>query len=102
MRVKITRPSLRVLMLIRLWLEYYYLFLRFFDLPLALRDRRPVNAVQYWCGPVVVNLRMVRDVHWLNAGFAISFERRRMSADSLEDLCHLQTCDFWVRTTGVA
>ena len=89
-------------MLILLWLEYYYLFLRFFDLPLTLRDRGLANAVQYWCGPVVVHLRMVRDVHWLKVGFAISFEWRRMSADSIEDLCHLQTCDFRVRTTGVA
>ena len=53
-------------MLILLWLEYYYIFLRFFDLPLALRDRGLVNVVQYWCGPVAVDLRMVRDIHWLN------------------------------------
>ena len=88
-------------MLMLLMLEYY-LFLRFFDLPLALRDRGLANAVQYWWGPLTVHLRMARDVHWLNVGFAISFQRRRMSADPFEDLCHLRTCDFWVRTTGVA
>ena len=72
MQVKVAHPSLRVPMLKLLWLEYYYLFLPFFDLPLALRDRELVNVVQYWCGPVAVHLRMVRDIHWLNVSTSLS------------------------------
>ena len=72
LQVNVTHPSLRVLMLILLWLEYYYLFLRLFDLPLALRDRGLVNVVQYWCGSVAVHLRMVRDIHWLNVSTSLS------------------------------
>ena len=58
-------------MLMLLMLEYY-LFLRFFDLPLALRDRGLLNFVQYWCGPVAVLLRMVRDIHWPNVSTSLS------------------------------
>ena len=71
MQVKVAHPSLRVLMLMLLMLEYYHFF-RFLDLPLALRDRGLANAVQYWCGPVAVHLRMVKDIHWLNVSTSLS------------------------------